>query len=55
MADGVGLVALFVSAWIETLLFCSADAAQLVALFVSAWIETKVSTENEIYRESHSS
>ena len=33
-------VALFVSAWIETLIPADGDNIVLVALFVSAWIET---------------
>ena len=35
-------VALFVSAWIETLLLYAAEPNHQVALFVSAWIETEI-------------
>ena len=42
-------VALFASAWIETVFYPRANLYDLVALFASAWIETGLGTRENAY------
>ena len=49
------IVALFVSAWIETLTQLCTRLCAAVALFVSAWIETAGRMQEAQKGQSHSS